>query len=330
MRAKLPEHVPRDHPVVTQQYAVYTPAIAQMVTQVSNWIDQQRSGYIWGFSRYGKTRGVQYYLATKLGQRFGGHLPLLIYDRPEFGHPPTAGQFWEAILRAGGHRYASTRTSPDHRLHLVVEMFKSLAKRSEGNFVVLLIDEAQSMTVPEWRYLVALQNHLDFSGIRLSVISIGSHQMGYVYDQIAIIGDTHCAARFLIGNARFPGIRSIEELQYVLFGYDEDSEWPEQSGVSYTQALAPDLFVHGFRLSAHAEEFWKALDDLLPDGYHGLLEFPMLHIAHTVESTLLGLAGKTPPTKLVTQQGWKSTLEETDFPAYMRLISAHCRPRKRP
>jgi len=48
-------------------------------------------------------------------------------------------------------------------------------------------------------------------------------------------------------HARFHGIRSVNELEYILEGYDEDSEWPDNSGVSYTKYFLSDAFDDGFR-----------------------------------------------------------------------------------
>ncbi|MFN7664046.1 MAG: ATP-binding protein, partial [Inhella sp.] len=52
----VPAHVPRNHPVVTREYSLFTPAIATMVDRVAGWIDDQVDGAtIFGPSRFGKS-----------------------------------------------------------------------------------------------------------------------------------------------------------------------------------------------------------------------------------------------------------------------------------
>jgi hypothetical protein len=329
MRRQLPPHVPRNHPVVSQHYAVFTPPINEFVDHVANWIDRQVSGYVWGFSRFGKTRAVTYFLQAMLRERFGHVVPLLIFTRVSYRRLVSPHQFWEALLRAGGRKYPDSRSSLGRRLQLVVDMLLSMAAKCSADFAVIVIDEAQAMKDDEWRLMVGLQNALEEQNVRLSVISVGSHQMGYVHDVLAVTGDAHCAARFLVRSARFPGLRNVEDLRFAMNGYDEDSEWPRGSGASYTASLAPDAFSDGFRISASAPMLFNALEELLPPSYAGIKEFPMEHVALAIEEALLRVAAGEDLDHVSSAEEWIRIVERTDFTEYMRLISAHAGRRTR-
>lgn len=151
-------------------------------------------------------------------------------------------------------------------IYLCKQRFIAIANNAQRNYVVLVIDEAQDLTFREWKWLVGLQNDLDYEGYLLSVFSVGSHQLNYRHEYMAITGNAHLAARFMAAHARFHGLRSPEEIGYVLNGYDNDSEWPPGSGVPYLKYFAPGDFAAGRRLADCAERLWKALVELsLPD-----------------------------------------------------------------
>ena len=38
------DHLPKNHPVVTRDYSLFTPAISEMVNTVARWIDDQVDG----------------------------------------------------------------------------------------------------------------------------------------------------------------------------------------------------------------------------------------------------------------------------------------------
>lgn len=72
MRSNLPSHLDPRHPVLLQEYAVFTPPVHAMAQTIGDWIDQrQPGGYIHGPSRFGKSRGVKWHLKNVLEDRFG-------------------------------------------------------------------------------------------------------------------------------------------------------------------------------------------------------------------------------------------------------------------
>lgn len=69
----------------------------------------------------------------------------------------------------------------------------------------------------------------------------------------------------MAAHARFHGLRSPEEIGYVLNGYDIDSEWPPGSGIPYLEYFAPVDYAAGRRLAGCAAQLWKALMELSPE-----------------------------------------------------------------
>lgn len=319
--------IDRKHPVLTQEYAIYTPPIDQMILTIGDWIDQQISGgYIYGPSRFGKSRGIKWFLNDVLKERFSNFVPIVIWNRPEGRR--LEGEFWNLLLLATQFYYASplkTKKKSDARF-LFKQQLVTMAKKARGNYVVILVDEAQSVTLSEWQWLLGLQNELDFEGFRLSVFSIGSHQMLYQPDYIARTGNAHIAARFFVRDARFFGIRNVAELTYVLNGYDLDSTWPVENGSSYLQYFAPDAFNCGARLSSFAQVIWDLFIDQLPMNFNkGKMklqpELPMQHVALLVERILVLLAKGGDWDDVLSTKFLTDLIRQGRFAAHLSMVS---------
>lgn len=196
------------------------------------------------------------------------------------------------------------------------------AESCESNVVVVICDEMQDMSLVEWKWLLGLHNSLDQDGYRLSIFSIATHQMGYDYELLARGGFAHVAARFMVAHWEFPGLRSFEELEFVFRGYDEASDWPPGSGISYTAHFAPDAYGRGERLSSCAETAWRVLDALLPLGYRGDASFPMKHVALAAEEVLYRAASGEDWDEVTCEDSWLEILGATGFTDHMRLISS--------
>jgi hypothetical protein len=322
MRFSLPpDRFDRWHPVIAQSYAVYTPMIDEMALTIGDWIDQMRpGGYVHSASRMGKTRGVTWHLEAILNERFQCALPLVIWSRED--ESVREGSFWHKLLIASGFELVDP--AKPLRITEAKYLFKmrliALAKRADRNFVILLIDEAQDVSFKEWKWLVGLQNSLDLLGYHLCVISVGTQQMGYRHEFMAVSGNAHVASRFFAVHARFHGVQTVEELEYVLNGYDLESEWPAGSGRSYLQYFAPDDFANGARLKSASAIFWSALTELVPDKLKRKPEFPMQHICDAIENALFKLASGQKWSEVMGFASWVDALSKSGFSHHMRII----------
>lgn len=319
----VPDHISRDHPLVTRDYSLYTPAIEQMVATIARWLDDQFDGAtIYGASRLGKSSAVDNWLESLLAARYGGFIPMVIWSHTDSGGANASGRFYANLLEAAKHHLARSTRSPQERLNMLVERFEQLSTQAGGRFIVLVIDEAQGMTVREWLWLVELHSMLEKRRLRLCVISIASVQFRDDPIHLALAGGAHVAARFLLTSARFHGIADANQLAYVMSGYDEGSEWPRGSGISFTAGVVPELWEDGFRLSHYAEPLWNELIRQLPHAYSGPTEIPMKTISTICRRILLLLAcGKTKD-DVFSDRSISEIVEHSGHGALMAIISA--------
>lgn len=315
------------HPVLRQEYAIYTPPMDEMINTIGDWIDQRLSGgYIYGPSRFGKSRGVKWFIRSVLEERFGVKLPMVVWIRPSSMR--NEGEFWNLLLGASKFRFFSP-LKPKKKIEarfLLKQQLITLARSARQNYVALIIDEGHDVTLNEWKWLLGLQNEMDYDGFRLSVFSIGSHQIGYQPDYLSRTGNAHITARFFAADARFYGIRSQEDLVYVLNGYDLDSDWPPGTNTSYLKYFAPDEFARNNRLQNCAEDMWKAFGELLPPEMKAgnkkhPLEIPMQHVALTVEEALRKLAKGDEWSNVTEYKNWLEMIAKTGVTDHLRMIS---------
>lgn len=318
----------RNHPVLSQEYAVYTPAIDAMVERLGNWIDQKiTGGYIYGPSRYGKSRAVKWFVRAELEARFGSKLPLVVWNRPPGGKIHET-EFWNQLLAASEFHFYNPlhQKRPAVARFLFKEQLISLARNGDHNFIMLIIDEAHELSLVEMQWLVGIQNDLDDLGYRFSVFSIGSHQITFQPDYLARTGNSHIAVRLFADDYRFRGVLDEDELRYVLNGYDVDSEWPAKSGISYLQYFAPNDFALGRRIANHAKELLFAIRAQYPPDFEiqnnkHQIGAPMRTVAHSAERILQELAERKEWVDVMSKENLASIVVGTKLRDHLKKIS---------
>jgi hypothetical protein len=163
---------------------------------------------------------------------------------------------------------------------------------------------------------------LEKKRIRLCVISIASVQFRDDPINLAMSGGAHVAARFLLTAARFHGICDEAQLGYVMSGYDEGSEWPEGSGVSFTASIVPELWSNGFRIASYAAPLWEEFINQLPHRYDGPHEIPMKTISVVCRRILLLLASGRAVSDVLSKKSISEIVEHSGHGALMAIISA--------
>ena len=322
----VPPHLARDHPVLVKRYALYTHAIAEMVKHLQKWIDCRVEGAtIFGPSRFGKSSAVNYWLQKVLAARYGGNVPLVIWSHQDMPTSASAASLHTALLRAVDAEHVKTYRSGGVRLTQLLERLVVIASRGWGSYLVLVIDEAQDVSQREWVWLVQLHATLEREGVQLCIVSIASFQYNDAPRQLAMTGSAHAAARFMLHEAPFRGLRSLAEVRYVLAAYDL-TRWPGPDDPSFTAAVAPRAWEEGFRMEDCADHLWAALHELLPSGYGGPIEFPMQSIALSARQVLLR-AGTSDWAQASGAAAWEAAVADTGHQRLMAIVSAHSRRR---
>ena len=325
----LPPHLSKDHPVAIKRYSLYTHAIAEMAKHLQKWIDCRVEGAtIFGPSRFGKSSAVNHWLHRLLAQRYGGNVPLVIWSHQDMPSASSSAALHTALLRAIDSSHVKTNRTGSARLTQLLERLVEIASRGWGSYLVLVVDEAQDISQREWIWLVQLHATLEREGVQLCIVSIASFQYNEAPRQLAMTGSAHAAARFMLHEAPFRGLRSLAEVRFVLAAYD-NTPWPSATDPSFTAAVAPRGWEEGLRLVDSAEHLWTALHELLPSGYGGPIEFPMQSIALSARQILLR-AGTGHWEQATNSTAWQAAVADTGHQRLMSIVSAHSRRRPVP
>lgn len=271
-----------EHPMLIQEYAIYTPPIDEFFNSICEWIDNKvPGGYIYGVSRLGKSRAIKFWLSNLIEEKYDGRIVFFNMNYRDHQRP-SEREFMTEILSAIDHKFQEGGRTSD-KLQRVINHMCVRAKNCLTNHVILMIDEAQFMHDQEYKWLCTIQNEMDRLGFRFTVISVGSHELTYQHEIFAMAENAYLMSRFMVRNACFHGIRSHVELAYVLAGYDDESEWPKGSGLSFTHYFFPRAYKAGFRIGDSSTEMWEIFSDLAPSTLKKDLNVPMEHIAKSVE-----------------------------------------------
>jgi hypothetical protein len=182
--------------------------------------------------------------------------------------------------------------------------------------IIVFIDEAQRLVPSDYENLVSLDNRMTRAGYYLFFVFVHQRDMtGFSNETIGSLDHPpHVTGRFLVRKHEFTGLRDIEDAAYVLARYDNATEWPPGSGISFTQHFAPQAFADGFRLSHFAQRLWTIASNIraqarLPE----IWTWPMKTFEGTIVHLLIKIASVTPQFAQFTDDDLLEAVYESGF-----------------
>lgn len=268
------------HPILEREYILPTPMILQTYGIIRERIWARRTGIVfYGSPRMGKTRcllAIKDQLKSEFPTAYVAHFTARSTTRPSDAH------VFRMILESEQHKLANRKDSYLLFDNLKADIQIKSGERS-GKQYVLLIDEMQLLNDIDLRQLLCLHNSLEMERIKMTTISFAQPEIVHRRSALMTTNDRQIIARFLCEPIEFLSCRSSKEFGRLLISYDMDSEYPENSGWSYTRFFLPIAFKSGFRLAQYAEAIWTQL--VLVAGTPNAI--PMEHVCLTIEHLLL-------------------------------------------
>lgn len=256
-----------------------------MCDTVTSWVENRcPGGIIHGRPRLGKTRAMQYLVNELSNTNNPMFWPVCTTTCRQY-RAPTEGGFFEDLLRDVGHAIVGGLAS--NKRDRLNKFLLETAELSRTNQIVLIIDEAQRLQQIQYDWLMDIYNELDTNGVFMTVILVGQDELLHQRSVFLTLKRVQIVGRFMVHTFKFEGIKRACELKTCLSGYDEYSEYPENSGMSFTQYFFPDLFERGFRLASFADEMFEVYKELRKEnGIKKPLEIPMQYITLATEYCL--------------------------------------------
>lgn len=271
-----------EHPVRLRDYMIPTPPISQATARQLYLADKRAPGAAFiANPRFGKTWALKY-LASVVAQALSGRSFVCVSARDHAKKNPK-----NAVADVGDALGLDMSGKTDGGIHRVVNKLWMHTAESRARHLIIGVDEGHRWDPDEYSGLLAITNALwDRFKVRTTTFVWGQRDLVNLRTIMMLERRTDLLARFLPLPFQFRGISSQGELQQVLTAYDELSEFPIDSGWSFTRFFFPDAFENGFRLSQYAEMLWDALARASA-GHKADLEVGMEWITMAVEHLLL-------------------------------------------
>lgn len=246
-----------EHAVKRRNYLVPTPPIKTAFNIACQLINARHRGAAFvGPSRIGKTCAIDY-LATKLRAIFPNRI-FVIFDAWEHQRPSPNAFYVDLLMGLGAK--APTAGKSDSWRDRAVNQLWLYAEESNSRHIVMLIDEAQNLHAEELGGLKNICVQLERRyGIRVSTLLWGQIQLEYECSALVAQQRGDIKARFMSPILPFHGLCSAAELSEVLTEYDNNSEYPVGSSLTFTQFFFPRAYAAGWRLASAAPTLWHAI-----------------------------------------------------------------------
>lgn len=278
------------HPIREKSYIIPTKMLDRTYAVIRERVWMRRTGvFFHSTPRMGKSTCVG---DTK--ERLEGEFPSIFVTRLDARDSarPSQAHMYRLLLEAEDHVLAK-RSDVDLLFNNAVTDIKLKVVSKKGSQYVLLIDEAQLLNQTDLQQLLLFHNAMDRSKIKMTTVSFAQPEIMHRRTALMASRQRQIIARFLSEPIVFEGCRDAADLKAILIVYDEESEYPEGSGWSYTRFFVPQAYAFGFRLYEYADKLWSALSIAAQKLESHTV--PMEHLCSTIEHCLLAGWGEDSP-----------------------------------
>lgn len=306
-----PSVPPGTHPIETGRYTLFTPPVGRFCDDLKSWVKNRATGAIVaGRPRIGKTKGIRF-AVDEVREEFGATFPIMTFCCEDHQYP-TEARFFESLLTDFGHSLRSGNASAKRAR--LIQFLVQQACANNYRRLVLIGDEAQKLQEPQYKWLVDIYNALDRQDISTTVVLVGQPELVHQRDAFEKAKKMQIVGRFMVHLHQFAGLRSAKDFSYCLKGYDDESEYPEASGCSFTKYFFPLGFEEGWRLAGEAKALWEAFQQVRAEAkLPGKAEIPMQYFSRTVEFALRDYGSIEGGKPTISLNQWKEAINHSGY-----------------
>ncbi|MWC31377.1 ATP-binding protein [Paenibacillus sp. MMS18-CY102] len=299
------------HPIETGRYLIGTEEINRLYEVVTQWIENRvPGGIVSGRPRLGKSRAISY-LMHILPADYNNRLS--IFDLSSYQNKaPSEKSFYEDILSGVGHDLVFKGSTSEKRVRLVRYLIEH-GIRLDNRRIVFFMDDAQRLSELQYNCLMDVYNDLDKVGIQLTVILVGQPELLHQRSAFIRTKKTQIVGRFMSQDHEFTGIQNPEDLKYCLTGFDQESEYPNGSGWSFTQYYFPDAFKDGQRFEKVAGTIFEMFMECTTFAGIRKVDIPMQYLMLTIEYACKRFGASGANNYWPTNAQWKMAIESSGY-----------------
>lgn len=231
---------------------------------------------------------------------------------------PSIRAFFKHFLHTVRHPELRGETY-DLRVRLVSWLVDE-GRYSGLNLVVLMIDEAQVMTIQDFNFLKDVFNELDKEGVQLITIMMAQDpDFMQVIDRLKHAGRLDLIARFAMRVLPFRPFNSAVDLSEVLDCIDT-AIYPDGSEITWTEFFFPTAFSAGFRLKGELNPFMQAITDNAPKSKPVRFNYPARQVFVAIRSFMLDNAGADSASMAIPNSAWGHAVNYAKVGEAMELM----------
>jgi hypothetical protein len=203
------------------------------------------------------------------------------------------------------------------------EYLLSIADQHPHKRLLIFLDEAQNLQDQHYLWLIDLYNDLDGARIRPTFIMVGQRELAYRHNAMIHAKRYQIIGRFMVNTHQFRGLTSSHDIEVCLHGYDDNTEYPRNSGWSFTRFYFPIAYAHGWRIVSQADTIWQAFIEVkMKEKIPGDSELPMQFFASTVEYIFRKHSNLKDIEPHLSLNIWKEAVEKSGYPLSNDFILA--------
>lgn len=237
------------------QFYIETPMVKALHERITQWTwCGLTGGVVVGDARLGKTVAFLA-LSDSIDSRKGQKIPIfkITYGKRDL---KTIRTVFAKVARALGFTFKD-RTGADDLSEMICIRLAEAAMMNDTHQVILLVDEAQLLSIDQLSVFADIYNELFDMHVNLVVFFIANKdQFKPLSEKLLQKDNTYLRERFFNNLYEFHGLRNVDEVRACLDAYDNymmDSE----RRVSATKHYCTVLYYSGWRLSHIADLYWN-------------------------------------------------------------------------
>jgi hypothetical protein len=174
-------------------------------------------GLIYGPSRIGKTRAIEYVRLP-----IAPNYPRMTSYHAQCEHNPRHAEepFFANLLEAVGDPDPNAGSNTSKRMRLAWRV-REAAARAVSGVVLLFCDEAQRYNDNEYEWLRDVHDTRDRQQIKLFTFLVGQQELLAQKTALQVAGKTEIVARLMVEDLAFYGIRNAQDVATCLNGYNQ-------------------------------------------------------------------------------------------------------------
>ena len=268
---------------------------------------------VYSYGRFGKTEAARYLRDHRAW--LGRHkAAMLSFECPK-AEKRTDSSFVATLLTGFKIRY-SNKSRPHELMQQLTSFLIERCLAAGTKLVIVMLDDANRLKPDDYEHLVTLDNLMTARGYVFFAVSIFQRDVTGFTNETVFRSEypPHVHGRFLVRKHLFSGVKNVEDLAYYLSRYDESTEWPAGSSVSFSKHFASHAFQNGWRLAHEAARLWQFAGELrdefrLPSDW----TWPMKSLEGTVAYLLTNVAANSPDFLSFQDEHIKSALDASGY-----------------